>query len=215
MKMKQSCQSNHFSICLGREIGSGGREVALRVSRILDASFYDKEIIYHSAQESGISSELFEKVDEKPKKSLITSLLGVESIFPYTGNMNNINYLCDEELFKIQSQVIMALAEKGPSVFVGRCADYVLREKRNMFSLFICADYDDRVSRLSSVHGYSEKEAKSIIEEIDKKRAEYYNYYTFKKWGAASSYDMCLNTSVLGIDRCVSIVEGVIRDIFL
>lgn len=213
--MEQNNQNSNFSICIGREIGSGGREVALRLAEIFKLAFYDKEILYHSAKESGIAPELFENIDEMPTKTFGGNLLSLGTMFPFGGNLNSGNYLCNEELFKIQSQVIRTLADKGPSVFVGRCADYVLRDKKNVLSVFLSASYEDRQKRLCESHQFSEKEVKSVIESIDKKRAEYYNFYTFKKWGVASSYDVCLNTSVLGIDRVVKIIEDIVRGLYL
>lgn len=203
----------HFSLCVGREVGSGGKDVALMLSKRLDASFYDKELIYHASKESGIAPELFEKADEKTKLKIAGGFFGLGvsiqcSAFPSGG------FLCNEELFSIQSQVISQLSTIHSSVFVGRCADYILRDNPNVFSVFIAANLEDRIKRVAKSHNISEKEAAAFITQNEKRRSEYYNYYTYKKWGAASSYDMCLNTSVLGIEKSVDIIEDVIRNLF-
>jgi len=203
----------HFSLCIGRELGSGGKEVAATLAKRLDASFYDRELIYHASKESGIAPELFEKADEKTRIKIAGGFFGLGfsihgAAFPQGG------FLCNEELFSIQSKVIQDLAKIHSSVFVGRCADYILRSEENVFSVFIAADMKDRISRISKIHNLSEKEAEEYILQNEKRRSEYYNYYTYKKWGAAASYNMCLNTSVLGIEKCVDIIEDVIRNLY-
>ncbi len=202
----------HFSLCIGRELGSGGKEVASLLAKRLDASFYDRELIYHASKESGIAPELFEKADEKTRIKIAGGFFGLGysihgAAFPQGG------FLCNEELFSIQSQVIRQLASLHSSVFVGRCADYILRDYPNVFSVFIAADMKDRIARVAEKCNMSEKEAESFILQNEKRRSEYYNYYTYKKWGAASSYNMCLNTSVVGIEKTVDIIEDVIRNL--
>lgn len=212
---KSSSSLKPFTLCIGREIGAGGLEAAHALSKIYDAQIYDKEIIYHAAQESGIASELFEKADESASRNIISGLFGLGISLPGNGAVApGGGYLCNENLFRIMSQVMQTLADKGTAIFVGRCADYVLRDKQDVFSVFLSAKMEDRIARLCSSHDISEKEARSIIEETDKKRADYYNYYTFKKWGAASSYDLCLNTSVLGMDRTIDIISRTINELF-
>lgn len=175
-------------ICIGRQLGSGGREVAHIISQKMGISFYDKEIIEIAARQSGISAEMFEKADEKPSDKFMG------------GFMNTQGYIDNNSLFLIQSETIRALAAKGSSVFVGRCADYILRDYPHLLSVFITADIADRVSRLCSLFSIDEEKAKEMIKVTDKKRAEYYNFYTFKEWGAASSYNVCLSTSGVGVD---------------
>ncbi len=203
----------HFSLCIGRELGSGGKEVAATLAKRLDASFYDRELIYHASKESGIAPELFEKADEKTKIKIAGGFFGLgfsihSGMFPQGG------FLCNEELFSIQSEVIRNLASLHSSVFVGRCADYILRDQENVFTVFIAANMEDKIARISKVHNLSESEAEAYIQQSEKRRSEYYNYYTYKKWGAASSYDMCLNTSVLGVEKTVDIIEEVVRDLY-
>lgn len=203
----------HFSLCIGRELGSGGKEVAATLAKRLDASFYDRELIYHASKESGIAPELFEKADEKTKIKIAGGFFGLGfsihgAAFPQGG------FLCNEELFSIQSQVIRDLSRIHSSVFVGRCADYILRDQENVFSVFIAANIEDRIARISKIHNLSEKDAAAFIAANEKRRSEYYNYYTYKKWGAASSYNMCLNTSVLGVEKTIDIIEDVVRNLY-
>lgn len=203
----------HFSLCIGRELGSGGKEVAATLAKRLDASFYDRELIYHASKESGIAPELFEKADEKTKIKIAGGFFGLGfsihgGMFPQGG------FLCNEELFTIQSEVIRSLASLHSSVFVGRCADYILRDQENVFTVFIAANMEDKIDRISKVHNLTPKEAEAYIQQSEKRRSEYYNYYTYKQWGAASSYDMCLNTSVLGVERTIDIIEEVVRDLY-
>lgn len=203
----------HFSLCIGRELGSGGKEVAATLARRLDASFYDRELIYHASKESGIAPELFEKADEKTKIKIAGGFFGL-GFSIHGGAFPQGGFLCHEELFSIQSQVIRDLAKLHSSVFVGRCADYILREEENVFSVFIAADLKDRVARVAKLQNISESEAEAFIAQNEKRRSEYYNYYTYKQWGAASSYNMCLNTSVLGIEKTIDIIEDVVRGLY-
>lgn len=203
----------HFSLCIGRELGSGGKEVAATLARRLDASFYDRELIYHASKESGIAPELFEKADEKTKIKIAGGFFGL-GFSIHGGAFPQGGFLCNEELFSIQSQVIRDLAALHSSVFVGRCADYILRDEPNVFSVFIAADLKDRVARIAKLQNISESEAEAFIAQNEKRRSEYYNYYTYKQWGAASSYNMCLNTSVLGIEKTIDIIEDVVRDLY-
>lgn len=202
----------HFSLCIGRELGSGGKEVASLLAKRLDASFYDRELIYHASKESGIAPELFEKADEKTRIKIAGGFFGLGYSI-HGAALPQGGFLCNEELFSIQSQVIRQLASLHSSVFVGRCADYILRDQPNVFSVFIAADMKDRIARVAEKCNMSEKEAESFILQNEKRRSEYYNYYTYKKWGAASSYNMCLNTSVVGIEKTVDIIEDVIRNL--
>jgi cytidylate kinase len=185
-------------ITIGRQLGSGGKLIGEHLSQTLNIPCYDKELIFLASRESGLGKEFFEKFDEKNSFSLFSSLFGSLSGFM---SDNSSNYLCNETLFKIQSDVIQALAEKESCIFVGRCADYVLRNQPKLLSIFISADLKDRIHRIAKEKKISEKEAKNLIEQTDKKRASYYNYYSNKVWGMATSYDLCINSSVLGVEK--------------
>lgn len=194
----------NFVINIGRQLGSGGRMVGEILSKKLNIAFYDKELIQLASQKSGLGKEFFEKVDEQTTHSIWGGLLGYRgaSTEEYYSN----TYLCNESLFNIQSEVIRELAEKQPCIFVGRCADYVLKDHPLALNVFICANIEDRIQRIMNIQQLSEKKALDFIEKTDKKRAGYYNYYSNKIWGNADSYHLCINSSVLGIDETVDFI---------
>jgi cytidylate kinase len=205
-EMESSLQGErgNYIITIGRELGSGGKEIGTRLAEKLGVSCYDKELIQLASRESGLGKEYFEKADEKSSFSLLSSYFGFRS--GYMGNLSE-NYLCNEMLFKIQSDVIKSLAEQESCIFVGRCADYILREHPHCLNVFISADLPDRIQRIQTTQNMTEKGAMNLIEQTDKKRAGYYNYYSNKTWGMAASYDLCINSSVFGIDKIISCIE--------
>lgn len=180
-------------INIGRQFGSGGKLVALKISEILGIPVYDNELISRAADESGFSKELFERSDEK------RSIFNISSFFD-TGRFGDArNYVGDNELFKIQSEVIRNLAAKGSAIFVGRCSNYILRDLKCL-DVFVIAPSEDRVKRVSERLNISPEEARSRISRQDRTRETYYNFFTFGNWGAASDYDLCIDSSILGID---------------
>lgn len=203
---------HNFAVCIGRQLGSGGRNVALAISEKMGIAFYDKEIITQTAKDSGLAPEYFEKVDEKPSFPIVGRLTGMHMPFFSGGYVESESYLGNNNLFKIQSRTVEMLADKGPGVFVGRCADYILRDRPHLLSVFITARMEDRTARLSKLLGISEEEAAARIKECDRKRAEYYNYFTFKKWGDSSSYDLCLSTSLFGEEETADRIVAIVRD---
>lgn len=209
-------QNNNFAVCVGRQLGSGGRDVAKLVSEKLGIAFYDREIILATAKESGLTCECFEKSDERRSIPVMGCYgeMGM-SFYGFGSMLGGSAYLSDENLFKIQSDTILKLSAQGPSVFVGRCADYILRDMPQILSVFITANKEDRLARLSAKLSITLEEAAVKIKECDRKRAEYYNYYTFKKWGDAASYDFCLSTSVMGIEEVADRIVAVCREKFL
>lgn len=191
-------------ITLGRQYCSGGRMIGKRVADFLGIPFYDKELIRMASEESGIGDEFFEKVDEKVSRTLLSAIatgyLVSSSIFPLN------DYLSNESLFKIQSEVIKKIASAEPCLIVGRCADYILRDIP-LLRIFITASFEDRIERVMERHCTNNpKEAREILEKMDKKRGDYYNYYTDKKWGDASAYDLCINSSLCGADGVVKAI---------
>ncbi len=198
-----------YVINIGRQLGSGGRIVGEELARLFGISFYDKELIKIAAKESGLGKEFFEKADEKTRFGFMSSFFGWFSDIGGEGYMDN--YLQDETLFKIQSDVIRELAEKTSCVFVGRCADYILRDHPRAVNIFVCADLDDRVKRIMEYDNVSEGKVLEMIEKADKQRANYYNYYTGKKWGEASSYHLCINTSLLGMEETIVLIRSVLE----
>jgi Cytidylate kinase len=200
-----------FVITIGRQIGSGGKMVAAKLGKILNIPVYDKELIYIASRESGLAPELFEKADEKSSKSVLGNIFGFAgALSDSAASMGT--YLNNDKLFDIQSRIIRELAEKESAIFVGRCADYILRDHPNIKSVFITARLEDRIERLRETVGVSQEKVEAMIAATDKKRAAYYNYYTFKIWGAAFSYDLCINSSVFGIEGTVrTILDFVVR----
>ena len=194
-----------FIISIGRQFGSGGREIGEKLAASLEFSFYDKELIQLASEQSGLGKEFFEKADEKTSFSFLGGLFGAHNNF--SNEMYSNSYLSNEALFKLQSDVISDLAQKQSCVFIGRCADYVLKEHPHCLNIFISANIDDRIKRIILKQNIAENKAADLIEKTDKKRASYYNYYSNKVWGAADSYHLCINSSVLGIDGTVEAIR--------
>ncbi|GAP71443.1 AAA family ATPase [Candidatus Symbiothrix dinenymphae] len=191
-----------YIITIGRQLGSGGKMIGGLLSERLGIPCYEKELIELAAAESGLGKEFFEKIDEKGSHSFLGNLFGFRSGF--MGD-NSGNYLSNEMLFKIQSDVIRKLAEKS-GIFVGRCADYILRDHPQCLKIFITANTEDRINRISHDQGISKEKAEALIEEIDRKRAAYYNYFSNKTWGMAASYDLCINSSVFSEEDVIGII---------
>ena len=194
---------NNLIIIIGREIGSGGRTIARLLAEKYGCQFYDREILNLAAKESGFNEKFFEQNDEK--QGIFKSLFHIHVPF-ISDSCFYDNGLSQESLFKMQSDAIRKAAQKGPCVFVGRCADYVLRDFENVVSFFITANIDERIKRVSQRYGYSEQESRKLIENGERQRASYYNYYTGKKWGDSRSYDLCINSSILGIEGTMELI---------
>ena len=197
-------------ITIGRQYGSGGRHIGQEVARYFGIKCYDKELLEHAANDSGICKELFENQDEKPTNSFLYSLVMDTYSFGYSSAGFNEMPL-NHKVFLAQFEAIKKLAQEGPCVMVGRCADYALADNPNCFSVFIHADQDYRIGRISHKHGKTMKEARDMIQKGDKSRASYYNYYTNKKWGAAESYDLCVNSSKLGEAGAVEAIISAVK----
>ena len=197
----------NYVINIGRQLGSGGREIGQKLAARLNISFYDKELIRIAARESGIKEDIFEEADEKKTHSLFGGLLDLRGFL--TDEVYSNYYLSNERLFNIQSDVIRKLASEHSCLFVGRCADYVLKDHPRCLNVFISADMEDRIRRVALVHKLAENKAEDYIRKMDKKRADYYNYFSSKTWGTAESYHLCINSSLLGIDQTVMLVCNV------
>lgn len=197
-----------YVINIGRQLGSGGRKIGEKLSRELGISFYDKELISLASKESGLCKEFFEKADEKTSQSIIGGLFGMRFPFVGDGTIPYGNFLSNDALFKIQSDVIRELAEKKSCIFVGRCADYILREHPRCINVFISAQLEDRVERICKQYELSKEKAEELIEKTDKRRASYYNYYSYKTWGMASTYHLCIDSSVLGINDTAEFIKS-------
>lgn len=197
-----------YVINIGRQLGSGGKEIGEKLAARLGINFYDKELINLASEESGLCKEFFEKADEKASQGIIGGLFGMRFPFISEGAMPCTNCLSNDALFKIQSDVIRHLAAEKSSVFVGRCADYILREHPRCVNVFISASKEDRIDRIRRMHsGINEEAAEEMMNKADKKRSEYYNYYSYNTWGAAATYHLCVDSSSLGIEETVRLVE--------
>lgn len=192
---------DRFVIAIGRQLGSGGKAVGEIIARRLGIRLYDRQLIGLAAEQSGFCAELFEQADEKEARRALSTLLGYLRS-PFVGD----NVLSHDALFKIQSDVIRDVAARESCIFVGRCADYILRDDPRCVSVFITADRADRIGRLCRAHGITAAEAESRMERTDRCRAAYYNYYSSRTWGEAATYDLCVNSSVLGVERTAELV---------
>ena len=186
-------------ITIGRQFGSGGREIGYMVAEKLGIKLYDKEMLQRAAQDSGICEELFESHDEKPSNSFLYSLVMDTYSMGYSGSTYN-DMPINHKIFLAQFDAIKKIANEGPCILVGRCADYALEGYPNLLSVFIHADLDARIKRIAKKYDLTDAKAKDLIIKTNKKRASYYNYYTDKRWGDADSYDVCLDSSVLGLE---------------
>ena len=197
-------------ITIGREYGSGGRQIGQEVAKYFGIKCYDKELLEHAANDSGICKELFEHHDEKPTNSFLYSLVMDTYSFGYSSSGFS-DMPMNHKIFLAQFDAIKKLAGEGPCVMVGRCADYALAEYPNVLSVFISGNMDEKIKYISKLYDKTPEKAKDIIVKTDKKRSNYYNYYTSKKWGDARSYDVCLNSSVLGPEGTVDAILEIIK----
>jgi cytidylate kinase len=196
----------NYVINIGRELGSGGRAIGKILAEKRSLKYYDKELINIAAQKSGLSKEFFEKADENADHNVGGGIFGLRFPFYPTDIMNN-NVLNNENLFKIQSDVVKELVENDSCLFVGRCTDYILRDNPNCVNVFITADKNDRITQIIENYEISAEKAEELMIRTDKKRAAFYNYYSLKTWGAAKSYHLCINSSTLGIEKTVEFID--------
>lgn len=197
-------------ITIGRQYGSGGRQIGQELAQIFGIKCYDKELLEHAANDSGICKELFENHDEKPTNSFLYSLVMDTYSFGYSSAAFT-DMPMNHKVFLAQFDAIKKLASEGPCVMVGRCADYALADMKNAFSVFIHADLDHRIQRVSQKYDKTASAAKDIILKTDKSRSSYYNYYTNKKWGEASSYHLCIDSGKFGVEGSVKAIVEAIR----
>ena len=201
----------HIIINIGRQLGSGGHDIGRMLALDFQAKYYDRELLNLAAKESGLSEKIFEQNDEK--KGFFRGLLNLGSPHVSSGRVYNSG-VSQESLFQFQSEAIKNAANEGSCVFVGRCADYVLRNLPNTVSVFVTASMDYRVHQIMNKRHLDEDAARKFIEQGESERATYYNYYTGKKWGAAESYDLCIDSSVLGLVETEKMIALFIRKKF-
>lgn len=197
-------------ITIGRQTGSGGRKIGELLARKLGIKFYDRELLTRAAKESGFCEELFESHDEKPTNSFLYSLVMDTYSLGY-GSSAYMDMPLNHKIFLAQFETIKKIAENESCVIVGRCADYALSEHKNLITIFIYADEEDRIKSIMDFNNVSESKAKEMMIKADKKKAGYYNYYTSKRWGDTKSYDLSINSSRLGPEATVELIERYIN----
>ena len=198
-------EHNRSIITIGRQFGSGGREIGEKLAKELSIPFYDKELIALAGQRSGIDQSLLDDVDENATNSMLYSLVA-GSYTPPNGFTAFPEESMTDKLFATQCGVVRELAEKSACVLVGRCCDYILRDHPRTVNIFIAAGRAERIERLCRLHGIAPGEAESLMDRTDARRAAYYNYYSSGTWGMAETYDLCIDSSVLGIDGTTGFV---------
>ena len=201
---------NNKIITITRQYGSGGHHIGKTLAQTLNLPFYDKELISIAAKESGISPEVFEQVDEKATNSLLYSLsMGV---YNYGNGFSSMGDLpVNDRLYILQHKIIKELADKENFVVVGRCADHILKDRDNVVKVFIYADIDSRVKRAVERKEIDPARAKQAVLKADKSRANYYSFYSGKKWGLAENYDLCINSTHINTDQAVEIILNYIE----
>lgn len=197
---------NNYVITIGRQFGSGGRELGRLLAEKLSIPFYDKELLYKAAADAGLNPEFFEAADERVPQF-------INGIFPFNFGASPMTWytggtaISDDNIYKAQSDFIHKIAAAGPCVIVGRSSDYVLRDVPNVVNVFLHGHIDDCAKRIVARSDCKDlSAAKKLANKVNRLRANYYNFYTDKKWGAAASYDLCFNTSVMPMDDIAEVV---------
>ena len=203
--------TTHKIITIGRQFGSGGHEIGNLLATRLDIPLYDNNLVRMAAEKMDIREETAKAIDETSLTSFVSSYL----ITPmgYSSYINSQEYVqpLSEQMYELQTEIIKKLAERGPCVIVGRCADYILKDNPNCINVFICADRADRIKRIAERYDVSEKKALDRIKRMDRERKYYYETHTGQEWGSISSHEILLNASLLGIEGTVDILEGIYK----
>ncbi|MBE6555659.1 MAG: cytidylate kinase-like family protein [Ruminococcaceae bacterium] len=198
-----------FTVTISRGFGSGGRTIGKMLSERLGIPFYDRELMQLASEESGINIDLFGEADEKSKGSLFKRYdrsFGENIISPDSGEFTS-----DDNLFNFQAKIIKDISARESCVIVGRCADHILRGRKNILRVFTYASKDFCIEQVMRLYGVDKKDALRQIERIDRARSTYYRYYTGNEWDNARNYDLCLNTEEMGFERSVELIEHYIN----
>lgn len=201
---------DQFIITIGREFGSGGRQIGMMLAERLGVKCYDKELLAIAAKNSGLSEELLKNHDERPTNSFLYSLV----MDTYSMGYSTSTYMdmpLNQKVFLAQYDTIKELAETESCIIIGRCADYALKDCKNCFKIFIKADMDAKINRIKRIHNLNDDKAKDLIVKTNKKRANYYNFYSNKRWGDSRSYDLCVDSNTLGIEGTVEFLLSYIE----
>ena len=195
-------------ITVGRQFGSGGRDIGIALAKKLNIPFYDKELLRAAAEKSGLCEKIFENFDERPK-SLLYSIAMDSYMFSLPGN--GASDSLEQQVYLATYDTVRHLADQGPCVIIGRCADYALADHPNTLKVFINAPLEKRIETVMAREKLTREKARALIQKTDKRRASYYEYYSAQKWGAVDSYDFCLDSSVFGIDGTVELIEKLVE----
>ena len=203
-------ENKRLVITIGRQYGSGGREIGARLAKDLGLGFYDKNILRLNSDESGIKESFYHMADEKAGNKLLYRI--VKSLAPELGTPSlGPDLIAADNLFRFQSEVIRKLAAEEDCVIIGRCADYVLDGFDGLVKVYLYADMDYRVERIKELVYYEPKDVKKNIKRIDRERRDYHRYYTGRDWENVENYDLMLNTARLGTEGAVEAVKGYLR----
>ncbi|MDD3415755.1 MAG: cytidylate kinase-like family protein [Lachnospiraceae bacterium] len=198
-------------ITIGRQFGSAGREIGEKLAEQLGIKCYDKELLARAAKESGLCKEVFENHDEKPTSSFLYNLVMDTYSFGYNSS-TYVDMPVSHKVFLAQFDTIKKLADEGPCIIVGRCADYALANYSNCINIFIHGEMETRVKRIAEKYQLTPEKAKDMIIKKDKQRSSYYNYYSSKKWSHSDTYDLTIDSGILGIDGTVQLLKQFIED---
>lgn len=190
-----------YVITIGRQFGCGAREIGTKLAEKMNISYYDKEIIKRASKESGFDEDLFKFYDEKPTSSFLFNV-SADGFIP----MGNAGLSLEDQIVQFQFDTIKKVAGEGSCIIVGRCADYILRDSKNLVSVYLHADEEYRKKRIVKEYNCSDKDAFKQMKAIDKKRAKFHNFYSDNSWGDASTYDLSIDVSKLGIDNTVDLI---------
>ena len=211
--MHQRGELMNTIITIGRQFGSGGREIGKMVAEKYGIKYYDKELLSRAAKESGFCEEMIQNHDERPTNSFLYNLVMDTYSFGYNAS-SFVDMPISHKVFLAQFDTIKKIAEEGPCVIVGRCADYALSDFDNVLNIFIHADEDFKIKRIKERFAdiTTDDKAREMMSKKDKQRQSYYNYYSSKKWGRADSYDLSINSAILGIEGTVKFITQYIED---
>ena len=197
-------------VTISRQYGSGGRYIGENLAKAMGVPCYDEKLIDMVAKESGFAQSF---VAEKGERMTGSLLFNIASSLSFANNVFSTNngVTLQDEIYFTQNRIIKELADKGPCVIVGRCADYILREREDCLNVFIFADNESKIERAEKYFNITREEAPVVLKKKDKARANHYKYYTDQEWGMASNYDLCLNSGLIGIEGCVKAIQQVLE----
>ena len=198
-------------ITIGRQFGSGGKEIGELLAKEYNIPVYDKELLSRAAKESGFCEEMMEVHDERPTSSFLYNLVMDTYSFGYNASSFG-DMPISHKIFLAQFNTIKEIAKEGPCVIIGRCADYALSDYDNVLNVFIYGDEEQKIKRIAQKYSLSHDKAKDLIYKKDKQRQSYYNYYSSSKWGRADTYDLCINSSIFGIEGTIQLIKSAIED---